>query len=201
MRNINFSERIFACILLILLLPLIVLIAVVILIVDGRPILFSSFRMKSVEQQFTLYKFRTMRPVSTDSGVSGKHKEGRITTTGKFLRKSRLDEIPQLINIIKGDMGFIGPRPPLQQYTKQFPELYQAVLLTKPGVTGLASLVYHRHEEKLLSRTVSATEADEMYIKYCIPRKAQLDLIYNKNKTFCFGFVIFIQTIRRVLLR
>lgn len=101
-----------ALILAVPLLPLMALTALAILVLDGRPIFYISERMKTPSKGFALVKFRTMRPDSADSGVSGGDKVARITRTGAFLRRTRLDEVPQLWNILKGDMSFVGPRPP-----------------------------------------------------------------------------------------
>ena len=122
------------------------------------PVFYISERMKAVDKSFKLYKFRTMRPPRADeanSGVSGGDKSDRITSLGRALRSKRLDEVPQLINILRGDMSFVGPRPPLRQYTESCRALYSEVLKSKPGVTGLASLAYHKHEERLLAKAVS----------------------------------------------
>ena len=111
------SKRVFdlvvAILLSVLLLPLIVLTALAILMLDGGPIFYISERMKTATQGFRLVKFRTMKPTAIDSGVSGGDKVVRITRTGAFLRRTRLDEVPQLWNVVKGDISFVGPRPPL----------------------------------------------------------------------------------------
>jgi len=80
-----------------------------------------------------------MIPASEDSGASGGYKANRITRTGRFLRRTRLDETPQLWNVLKGDISFVGPRPPLRQYVEAYPEIYTQVLKTRPGITGLGS--------------------------------------------------------------
>ncbi|MFQ5439402.1 MAG: sugar transferase, partial [Paracoccaceae bacterium] len=115
----------------------------------------------------------------------------------RFLRKTRLDELPQLINIIKGDMSFVGPRPPLRQYTEDCPEVYWQVLACRPGVTGLATLVFHAHEERLLAACSSATETDRTYRRRCIPRKARLDMIYADNRNPCFDLWLLWRTLTR----
>ncbi len=109
------------------------MIAVWILVSDGRPIFHRSERMRSPSRAFQLWKFRTMRVVAQDSGVSGGDKAARITPTGRVLRRSRLDEIPQLWNVLVGDMSFVGPRPPLRRYVERFPALYSRVLQSRPG--------------------------------------------------------------------
>ncbi|WP_375569896.1 sugar transferase [Seohaeicola saemankumensis] len=165
------------------LLPILAALVLVVWLREGRPILYSSERMQSPTRSFLLWKLRTMRTASEDSGVTGGDKSARITPTGQILRKRRLDELPQIFNILCGDISFVGPRPPLRVYVERFPEIYQKVLQSRPGVTGLASLVYARHEAHLLARCESAEETDAIYARACIPRKARLDLIYQRNQS------------------
>jgi len=197
------SKRIFdllvAIILSVLLMPLLIIGALVILVLDGRPVFYFSERMKTSQQGFTLVKFRTMKPDLADSGVSGRDKSNRITRTGKFLRKSRLDEVPQLWNVIKGDISFVGPRPPLRQYVERFPEIYKQVLQSRPGITGLASVYFHAHEEWLLSQSNSGEQTDAIYSRACIPRKAHIDMIYQKHKNLCFDISIMLKTVFKFL--
>jgi lipopolysaccharide/colanic/teichoic acid biosynthesis glycosyltransferase len=150
---------------------------------DGRPILHGAERMRSPSRGFTLWKLRTMRPDPGDTGVSGADKTRRITRSGRILRRLRFDELPQIWNILRGDASFVGPRPPLRQYVEKFPELYAQVLQARPGITGLASLVYHRHEERLLAQCATSAETDAVYSRRCVPRKARLDLIYLANRS------------------
>ena len=180
----------FAVALLLVLAPALACLCILVVILDGRPIFYSNERMHSPSRAFKLIKFRTMKPSTQDSGVSGGDKNNRITKLGGFLRRTRLDETPQLINIIKGDMSFVGPRPPLRQYVEQFPDLYALVLQSRPGVTGLASLKFHRHEENLLAACKTTAETHEVYSQRCIPRKAALDLIYQKNRNLCIDLKI-----------
>lgn len=195
----TFSKRLMdilgSIILLILLAPFILITALVILILDGRPVFYISERMKSPQEGFDLIKLRTMKPARGDSGVSGGDKADRITRTGPFLRRTRLDELPQLWNILRGDMSFIGPRPPLRQYVERFPEIYGQVLKSRPGVSGLASIYFHAHEEHLLARSTSREATDEIYCRACIPRKARLDLIYQANRNLCFDMVLMLKTV------
>ncbi|AHM03753.1 Undecaprenyl-phosphate galactosephosphotransferase [Roseibacterium elongatum DSM 19469] len=184
-----------AILLSILLAPVIVLVAMLILVLDGRPIFYISERMRSSTQGFDLVKFRTMKPVAGDSGVSGGDKSDRITRTGAFLRRTRLDEVPQLWNVLRGDISFVGPRPPLRQYVDRFPDLYGRVLQSRPGITGLASIYFHAHEEHLLARTSSREETDAVYSRACIPRKAHLDLIYQENRTVCMDMMVMLKTV------
>ena len=196
------SKRLFdvalAIFLTVLLAPLLCLLTLMILMKDGRPALYCAERMKSPTQGFRLWKFRTMHPDPKDTGVSGGNKASRITALGGLLRRYRLDELPQLWNILRGDLSFVGPRPPLRQYVDRCPELYTKVLKARPGVTGLATLVYHRHEESILENAQSADETDRLYVRRCIPIKARLDLIYQKRQNLCFDLWIIGETLRRV---
>lgn len=178
--------------------PLFLFISVYIYIYDRNKIFYCSERMSSLENSFILIKFRTMSPSNENSGVSGGEKSDRITGPGKLLRKTRLDEIPQLINIIKGDMSFIGPRPPLRMYVERFPQLYAQILATPPGVSGLASIYYHKVEEALLSKCSSAVETDEVYSRRCIPTKSKIDMIYIRNQSICFDIKLLFLTVKKV---
>ena len=179
------------------LLPVIAVLALVILVTEGRPVFYISERMKTPTKGFQLVKFRTMRTVASDGGVSGGDKAARITRVGAFLRRSRLDEVPQLWNILKGDMSFVGPRPPLRVYVEDYPQIYGPVLRSRPGVTGLATLIYHRHEQRLLEATRSAEETDAIYRRACVPRKARLDLIYQAHQNPCFDIWLMFRTVFR----
>lgn len=178
----------------ILIVPL-MLIALIILIRDGRPVFYISERMKTPTEGFNLVKFRTMKTVASDSGVSGGDKMDRITKTGHFLRQTRLDELPQLWNVLKGDISFVGPRPPLRQYVERFPTIYREVLKSRPGITGLASVYFHAHEEWLLARARTTAETDEIYSNACVPRKARIDLIYQKRRNLCMDAMIMLKTV------
>lgn len=184
-----------ALVLAVVLLPIIGLMALVVLVLDGRPVFYISERMKTPTQGFRLVKFRSMKTVASDSGVSGGDKASRITRTGHFLRRSRLDEVPQLWNVLKGDISFVGPRPPLRQYVERFPDVYGPVLRSRPGITGLASVYFHAHEEWLLARSKSNAETDTIYSNICIPRKAKLDLIYQARRTLCLDMSIMLKTV------
>ncbi|WP_305849443.1 sugar transferase [Pseudoruegeria sp. HB172150] len=163
--------------------PSLLLIALVILLVDGRPVFYSSERMRTPVRSFRLIKFRTMTIGSDDAGVSGGHKSRRLTRCGRFLRRTRLDELPQIWNVVAGDISLVGPRPPLRTCVEANPEIYELVLQSRPGITGLATLYFHRHEERLLAECNSAEEAGIVYARRCVARKARLDLIYQRRQS------------------
>lgn len=175
--------------------PMVLVIALVILIRDGRPVFYGGERMKTPTQGFTLWKFRTMRVDPGDRGVSGGDKANRITPTGRWLRRRRLDELPQLWNLWRGDVSVVGPRPPLRLYVERFPGIYGEVLKSRPGLTGLASIYYARHEARMLGRTGSAEETDAVYARNCVPRKARIDLMYQRHWSFCFDLNVVRKTL------
>ncbi|MBY6069012.1 sugar transferase [Leisingera aquaemixtae] len=191
----------FATLLIAVLGPVLLLLLGWLLWKEGRPLFYVAERMKAPGRPFNLWKLRTMTVVETDTGVSGGDKAARITRTGAWLRSKRLDEFPQLWNILKGDLSFVGPRPPLRQYVEAHPELYARVLKSRPGVTGLASITYHKHEAALLARCGTFAETDAVYSRLCVPMKARLDLIYQRHQSMCFDFDIVFQTIGNLFRR
>lgn len=191
----------FASLLVVLLGPVLLGLLVWLRIRQGRPLFYVAERMKGPDQPFALWKLRTMEVATDDVGVSGGDKAARITPMGDWLRRRRLDEFPQLYNILKGDLSFVGPRPPLREYVERYPEIYDQVLQSRPGVTGLASIVYHKHEAALLERCRTAEETDEVYTRVCIPAKARLDLIYQRHRNTCYDFDLVFQTIGNLFRR
>lgn len=191
----------FAALLAVLLAPVFLGLVLWLLWRQGRPVFYVAERMKGIDRPFRLWKFRTMTVAAADSGVSGGDKAARITPAGRWLRATRLDELPQLWNILRGDLSFVGPRPPLREYVERFPALYAEVLACRPGVTGLASIVYHRHEAALLARCATPEETDAVYARVCVPAKARLDLIYRRRRTLCYDFDLVFQTIGNLVRR
>jgi lipopolysaccharide/colanic/teichoic acid biosynthesis glycosyltransferase len=184
---------------LLLLWPVALAVALAILLLDGAPVLYGARRMRDAETPFTLWKFRTMRPDPADIGVTGADKADRITRSGRVLRRHRLDELPQILNILQGDMSIVGPRPPLPQYVAEAPDLYAKVLQSRPGITGLATLIYHRHEQAILARCTTEIETHETYLRQCVPAKARLDLIYQRNRSLCFDAAILLKTLSSLI--
>ena len=202
----------FASLLVVVLGPVLLILLVWLLIRQGWPLFYVAERMKTPTCAFALWKLRTMEQAegdAGDSGVSGGNKDTRITPMGAWLRRRRLDEFPQLWNILKGDLSFVGPRPPLREYVERYPGIYNQVLQSRPGVTGLASITYHKHEAALLARCQTAAETDAVYTRICIPAKARLDLIYQRHQQrqqgygggVCFDFDLVFQTIGNLFRR
>lgn len=191
----------FALLLSAVLAPVLLGLLAVMLIRQGLPLFHVSERMKTATEPFALWKLRTMTVATADSGVSGGDKAARVTPLGRFLRRTRLDELPQLWNILRGDLSFVGPRPPLRRYVEMFPALYGQVLACRPGVTGLASLVIHGYEERLLAACTTPAATEAAYIRRSIPRKARLDLIYQSRRSLRLDLWIIVRTAAKVLGR
>jgi lipopolysaccharide/colanic/teichoic acid biosynthesis glycosyltransferase len=181
-----------------LILPLL-LVMLVLLLAEGRPVFYIAERMKTPTEGFGLIKLRTMRPAppGANAGVTGGDKSARMSRLHRILRRTRADEIPQLWNVIRGDMSLVGPRPPLRIYVEGFPELYGQVLQSRPGITGLASLRFHATEERLLAACATPEETDAVYRRRCVPRKAALDLIYQKRRNLCWDLLLVLETAAR----
>jgi len=180
-------EAIIASILFILLIPVMVVLAIVIKCDSRGRIFYTQERIGKDGRKFTIMKFRTMveNAESVTGAVYAADNDPRITKIGRFLRKWRLDEIPQLVNVIKGDMGLIGPRPEREVFIREFEEkipFYTQRLLVRPGLTGWAQVKFP------YASSIEQTE-----------EKLQYDLYYIKNMSFILDFVVFLKTIRVVL--
>lgn len=175
--------------------PVLIVLLIMLALTEGRPLFYVSERMHSPDRAFGLIKLRTM-PTGADrvGGVTGGDKQRQLSRMHRLLRRSRADEIPQLWNVIRGDMSLVGPRPPLRRYVEDYPDLYGAVLQSRPGITGLASLVFHAHEEWLLAACTTPQETDTVYRRRCIPAKARLDLIYARHRSLCWDLALIRRT-------
>lgn len=180
-------DLVFAALGLLLTLPLLPLLALAIRLESPGPVLFRQLRVGENERPFLLYKFRSMRQdaESATGAVWAQVNDPRVTRLGKFLRKSRLDEIPQLLNVLKGDMSFVGPRPERPEFIEKLKEkipYYGSRHCVKPGVTGWAQVRY----------PYGASEADAL-------EKLRYDLYYIKNYSLSLDFLIILETVKVVL--
>ena len=173
---------------------------VIVLPLQGRPFLYRSERMRDPDTSFMLFKIRTMTPVEDAREMAlGGHQRQRITRIGHFLRRTRLDELPQIFNVLMGDIGFIGPRPPLRRHVIACPEDYGKVLTAlRPGITGLSTVMVHRREERLLSRCRTATETEAVYLARCLPLKLRLDKLYAERRSPMLDLIILWRTFTRL---
>jgi len=158
--------------------PLLLLFAALIWMDDGRPVLFRQTRVGRNGRPFRILKFRTMRPGSFGRAITAAG-DRRVTRVGTWLRRLKLDELPQLINVLKGDMSLIGPRPEVPEFVEFDNALWRAVLEVRPGITDLASLVY-RNEEDMLG---PALDPDAYYRSAILPAKLRLNLQYLQSRS------------------
>lgn len=175
------------------------LILAVCIVIDSRGgVFFRGPRVGQYGKTFRIFKFRSMKP---DSEGNGKWNVGddddRITRMGHFLRKSKLDEIPQLINVFLGDMSFVGPRPELQVYVDMYTEEEKPILDLKPGITDYASMANFDQFEIF----TKAEDADEAYLKYIRPLKLKLQLYYRYHHTFFGDIRLIFWTVYKVITR
>ena len=191
-RIIGFS---LAIVLLIVLFPVYFLIALAIVIETGLPVFYKADRGGYLGQPFKIYKFRSMvnNADQIGGGTTALH-DSRITKVGLFLRKTKLDEIAQFINIIKGEMCFIGPRPELLKYTSQYTGDETYILEVRPGITDYSSLEFINLDE-----IVGEGNADEMYEKYVLKRKNQLRIQYAVTVSFYTDSKLFIMTVVKTI--
>lgn len=193
-------DLVVAVLLAVLLWPVLLAIVLAMLAVEGRPVFYVSERMRAPGQPFRLVKLRTMRTgADRAGGVTGGDKAALMSRLHRILRASRADELPQLWNVIRGDISLVGPRPPLRTYVEAFPELYGRVLQSRPGITGLATLRFHAHEERLLAACRTPAETDAVYRRRCVPRKARIDLIYQRRRNLCLDLRLIAETVVRPL--
>lgn len=202
--GMTFAKRafdvLFALLLLIPLSVVMLIVAGILLITQGRPLFYVAPRMRAPGEPFNLLKFRTMLRDEGDSGATGAHKNWRITRVGRILRRTRIDELPQLFNILRGDMSFVGPRPPLREYVERFPTHYAQVLSNRPGVTGLATMIYHAHEDRIMASCATAEATEAAYYRRCLPTKLRLDLIYQRRNNLRIDLWIILNTVMTVIL-
>ena len=191
-------DVVIAIILLIVLAPVFIVISVLIIIDSKWPVLFKQTRVTQYGKKFEIYKFRTMINNADKIGTQITTKnDTRITRIGKFLRKLRLDEIPQLFNIILGDMTFVGTRPEAVRYVEKYTEEMMATLLLPAGVTSEAS-IYFKDEELLLS---NSENVEELYVNEILPKKMKYNLKSLEEFSLLGDIKIMLKTVMAVIKR
>ncbi|MGL4731410.1 MAG: sugar transferase [Clostridium sp.] len=183
---------------LVILSPILLLIAIFIKIDSKGPIFFKQQRVGKNKKVFEIYKFRTM---VTDAEKIGKQitvgNDSRITNVGKFIRKCKLDELPQLLNVLRGEMSLVGPRPEVPRYVELYDEYQEQILLVKPGITDYASIEF-RNENDILGKSISP---EETYIKDIMPNKIELNVKYIKNISLIEDFKLILKTIKVIITK
>jgi lipopolysaccharide/colanic/teichoic acid biosynthesis glycosyltransferase len=183
---------------LLIMLPIMILIALFIFIDDRQPVFFKQIRIGLNLQPFILYKFRSM--TVNDGSSIGSFDAGnisRVTKTGMLLRKSKLDELPQLFNVLKGDMSIVGPRPEVKQFIEVYPERWAIVSTVKPGITDNASIEF-RNEEEIL---VKSQNPEKTYIEEILPQKLKLYEQYVNSQSFLGDLKIILRTFYVIILK
>lgn len=181
--------------LLILSIPLII-ISIIIKFTSKGPVFYRQVRVKRNGEDFKIFKFRTMVADADKKGMLiTVGEDNRITGIGKFLRKTKIDELPQLINVFIGDMSFVGPRPEVRKYVDMYDEYQVNVLKIRPGITDLASIKY-RDESSLLGES---SNPEKTYIEEIMQKKLEINLEYIQNISFFNDIRLIFMTIARIV--
>ena len=178
---------------LILLSPLLAVVSVCIKLTSRGPVLFRQCRVGHRGQLFEICKFRTMvvGPVSGGPQVTAAD-DPRITRLGRFLRRTKLDELPQLLNVLKGEMSLVGPRPQVPRFVQHYPRSIRDIILSvRPGITDPATIRF-RHEEEILA---GSNNPERSYIEQILPHKLTLNVRYIRQRTLTGDLVILVRTV------
>ncbi|MDD4593031.1 MAG: sugar transferase [Parabacteroides sp.] len=172
--------------------PLLIFCSLAILLGDGFPVFFRQVRVGRKGQSFWLLKFRTMSvQKGTEKGAFDAGCSARVTRVGSKLRKTKLDELPQLWNVLKGDMSLVGPRPEVRKWVDEYPEHWAIVLHVRPGITDQASMMF-RNEEEILA---ASNQPEETYKNVILPQKLELYEEYVRTQSFLGDIKIILQTL------
>lgn len=175
--------------------PLFILLALLVVVVSGLPILYKQVRIGKNHKPFKILKFRSMRNNADKAGLLTVGADNRITSIGKLLRKTKLDELPQLFNILKGDMSLVGPRPEVLKYVELYNDEQGKVLTVKPGLTDYASIKFI-NEDELLGQF---DDPEKAYIEEIMPKKLTLNLEYIAKQNNWTDFKILLKTIVKII--
>jgi lipopolysaccharide/colanic/teichoic acid biosynthesis glycosyltransferase len=178
---------------LVVLSPLLAVLAVAVLASSGPPVLFLQERVGRLGRPFRLLKFRTMsRGSGAGLAITGAG-DRRVTRLGRFLRAAKLDEIPQLVNVLRGEMSLVGPRPEVPRYVERYDPVQRGVLDARPGLTDPATVLF-RNEESLLGK-VEDPRKEIFYVNEILPRKLAMNLEYLQNASFSYDLVLVLKTL------
>ena len=183
---------------LVLLSPILIFIAILIILGSPGPVFFRGVRVGLYGRPFKIFKYRTM-VLNADKigGPSTSDDDPRITSIGKKMRKFKLDELPQLINVFNGDMSIVGPRPEVQHYVNMFTEEEKAILSVRPGITDWAS-IWNPDEGAILA---GSPDPEKTYMEKIRPNKLKLQLKYVEERSFWVDMKIILETIRTIITR
>lgn len=195
----RFLDFIGSLILLILLSPILIILAILIKIDSKGPVFYRQERVTTNGKIFKIFKFRTMIQDADKRGalITGKQ-DSRITRIGNKIRKCRLDELPQLINILKGEMSFVGTRPEVKKYVDMYTDEMKATLLMPAGVTSMASIKFKDEDEIISKQTKKGKTIEEAYVNDILPEKMKWNLEYIKKFSILEDIKICIETVIKV---
>lgn len=195
----RFLDFIGSLILLILLSPILIILAILIKIDSKGPVFYRQERVTTNGKIFKIFKFRTMIQDADKRGalITGKQ-DSRITRIGNKIRKGRLDELPQLINILKGEMSFVGTRPEVKKYVDMYTDEMKATLLMPAGVTSMASIKFKDEDEIISKQTKKGKTIDEAYVNDILPEKMKWNLEYIEKFSILEDIKICIETVIKV---
>lgn len=182
-------DVLFACALLVLLLPVFILIALAIKFDDGGPVFYRQARVGRYFRLFQIYKFRSMIVGAETKGLLTSPDDSRQTRVGRFLRRHKLDELPQLLNVLRGDMQLVGPRPEVERYVGAFRPQYVEILKERPGLTDPASLAFRDEQRLFLTDAV-----EPQYLEQILPSKLRISLEYQKRRNPWTDLGVLVQT-------
>lgn len=195
---IRFFDLFFSFFGVIFLIPLFIFVSILIKITSKGPIFFKQERVGKNQKIFKILKFRTMIVNAEEKGLKiSTSSDNRITKIGKILRKTKIDEFPQLINVFFGQMSFVGPRPEVKKYVDLYTENQKSVFLIKPGITDLASIEF-RNENEILN---NAENPEKIYINNIMQKKLDLNLFYIEKIGFFYNIYLIFKTLFVVIVR
>lgn len=195
-RTKRMFDLVVACLALALCAPAMLVVALLIKVSSRGPVLFRQIRVGRGGKKFEILKFRTMTQSHGGLYVT-RHGDSRVTRVGRFLRKWKLDELPQLVNVLRNDMSLVGPRPDVAKYLLSLTPAQQAVLQLRPGMTSMASLRF-RNEEEILAK-VEKQKVETYYVSVILAAKIQIDLEYAERATFLRDVECILRTVIAVL--
>lgn len=194
---IRFFDILFSLVGLIILFPVFLVIAICIVLDSKGGVFYKQTRVGKDGVDFKLFKFRTMAAGSDKKGlITVGMQDNRITKVGRFLRKHKLDELPQFINVLKGDMSLVGPRPEVRKYVDLYTEEQRKVLSVRPGITDYASIEYI-NENEILGKS---SDPDKDYINIVMPDKIRYNMKYINNRSLKEYFKVIFLTIKKIVI-
>jgi len=188
-------DLVVAIVLLLVLSPVLAVAAIAVECSGSGPIFFRQVRVGRGGKPFDILKFRTMRTTRSPGPLITGAGDPRVTRVGRVLRRWKVDELPQLVNVLRGEMSFVGPRPEVPRYVNMFAEQYRELLAVRPGITDIASMAF-RDEETLLGRS---SNPEDLYVREILPRKLALSHAYVRRRSFGLDLRLIARTVAAIL--